>query len=167
MNFLILSTIFIFTVILCPPFGFSQNTIPAETVMVIDGDTIIMMIEGKKEWVDLLAIDAPEPTQPWGVVSQNALKTLVEGKQIHIEFDQEKHNHEGRLWGYLWAGETLVNHAMVLNGYALWDFWPPNVRYDKKLLDAEFLARKNWQGMWKSAEPSPNDLLLQHKSPLE
>jgi endonuclease YncB( thermonuclease family) len=59
--------------------------------------------------------------------------------------------------GYLWAGDTFINLEMVLNGYALWDFWPPNNRYDDELLEAEFQARKEWKGIWKSPVPTRDD----------
>ena len=140
-----------------PTSAFSQESASAKAVRVIDGDTIIMMVDGKKEWVNLLAVDAPESAQPWGLIAAAALKMLVDGKDIRIEFDEQRRRHDGRMWGYLWVGGTFVNREMVLNGYALWDFWPPNIRYDDTLLDAEFAARKNWKGIWKSPKPSSGD----------
>ena len=140
-----------------PASVFSQESAAAKFLRIIDGDTMIMMVDGKKEWVNLLAVDAPEAVQPWGMVALNALNMLVTGKDIRIEFDKEKRNYEGQMWGYLWVGDTFVNQEMVLNGYALWDFWPPNIRYDEQLLDAEFQARKDRKGMWKSPTPSSED----------
>lgn len=141
-----------------PATVFSQESASATVLRIIDGDTMIMMVEGKKEWVNLLAVDAPEGVQPWGMVALNALDMLVTGKDIRIEFDKEKRNYEGQMWGYLWVGETFVNREMILNGYALWDFWPPNIRYDEQLLDAEFQARKEGKGMWKSQKPTADDM---------
>ncbi len=145
-------------VLALPSLVFSQESASATVLRIIDGDTMIMMVEGKQEWVNLLAVDAPEPAQPWGMVALNALNMLVDGKDIRIEFDKEQRNYEGQMWGYLWVGETFVNREMVLNGYALWDFWPPNIRYDEQLLAAEFQARKNWKGMWKSQAPTADDM---------
>lgn len=141
-----------------PTSVFSQEYTSAKVLRIIDGDTMIMMVEGKKEWVNLLAVDAPEAVQPWGMVALNALNGLVTGKDIRIEFDKKKRNYEGQMWGYLWVGETFVNLEMVLNGYALWDFWPPNIRYDEQLLTAEFQARREWKGMWKSPAPTSDDM---------
>lgn len=148
----------IFLVLSLPSSSFSQEFASATVLRIIDGDTMIMMVEGKKEWVNLLAIDAPETVQPWGMVALNALNMLVAGKDIRIEFDKEQRTPEGQLWGYLWVGDTFVNREMVLNGYALWDTWPPNTRYDDQLLDAEFQARKDWKGMWKSPKPTADDM---------
>ena len=148
----------LFFVLSLPSSAVSQESASATVLRMIDGDTMIMMVEGKQEWVNLLAIDAPETGQPWGMIALNALNMLVDGKDIRIEFDKEQRNYEGRMWGYLWVGDTFVNREMVLNGYALWDFWPPNTRYDEQLLNAEFQARKDWKGMWKSPAPSSDDM---------
>ena len=137
---------------------FSQESTSVTVLRIIDGDTMMMMVEGKKEWVNLLAVDAPEGVQPWGMVAHNALNVLVAGKDMRLEFDKEQRNPAGQMWGYLWVGETFVNLEMVLNGYALWDFWPPNIRYDEQLLDAEFQARKDRKGMWKSPKPTAEDM---------
>ncbi len=148
----------IFLVLSLPSSTFSQESASATVLRIIDGDTMIMMVEGKKEWVNLLAVDAPETVQPWGMVALNALNRLVDGKDIRIEFDKEQRTHEGQMWGYLWVGETFVNREMILNGYALWDYWPPNNRYDDEFLEAEFQARKDWKGMWKSQAPTADDM---------
>gem|GEM_PF-5173213 len=147
----------LFLILSLPPAVFSQDSVAATFLRIVDGDTVIMMVEGKREWVHLLAVDAPEGVQPWGMVALNALKMLVEGQDIRIEFDKEQRNYQGHLWGYLWVGDVLLNREMILNGYALWDLWPPNNRYDDELLEAEFQARKAWRGMWKSPTPEGDD----------
>ena len=147
-----------FLVLSLPSSTFSQESVSATVLRIIDGDTMIMMVEGKKEWVNLLAVDAPETVQPWGMVALNALNRLVDGKDIRIELDKEQRGHEGQLWGYLWVGDIFVNREMVLNGYALWDLSPPNTRYDDEFLEAEFQARKDWKGMWKSQAPTADDM---------
>ncbi len=153
--------------LLLPTSAFSQEFAAAESIRVIDGDTIIMMVDGKKEWVNLLAIDAVEPVQPWGLVATAALKMLVDGKDVRIEYDEQKRRPDGRMWGYLWVGDTFVNHQMILNGYALWEFWPPNIRYDEKLLAAEFEARNNWKGIWKSPKPTADDTPFDYQPNVE
>ena len=143
--------------LMLPMSALSLESASATVIRVIDGDTMIMMVDGKKEWVDLLAVDAVEGIQPWGYIATGALKMLVEGKELRIEFDEQPRNPDGRMWGYVWVGDTMINQEMVLNGYALWDFWPPNIRYDEKFLNAEFEGRNNGKGIWKSPKPTDAD----------
>ena len=152
-----------FVVLSFPSFAMSQEVVSAKVIRVVDGDTLVMFVGERREWIDLIAIDAPEAVQPWGMVAFSALKALVDGKDIRIEFDIEKRNPEGRLWGYLWAGDTFINRELVLNGYALWDYWPPNNLYDDDLINAEFQARKEWRGMWKSPVPTNGDAQFRHE----
>ena len=75
---------------------------------VVDGDTIIIIIDDKNERVRLIGVDTPEivhPEKPVEFFGQEATaftKSMVEGKKVRLEYDQEKRDKYGRLLAYVY-----------------------------------------------------------------
>ena len=70
-----------------------SNDLPARVVAVHDGDTLSIMIGGKRERVRLTGIDAPERGQrPWGAKAKRHLEELLDrsGRTVSLELDVEK-----------------------------------------------------------------------------
>ena len=63
---------------------------------VVDGDTIIVNINGKKERVRLIGVDTPEtkhpnkPVEYFGREASAFTKLMVEGKKVRLEYDWQK-----------------------------------------------------------------------------
>ena len=116
---------------------------------VHDGDTVSLSYKGRKYKVRLIGIDAPELGQrPWGFRSKEHLKELLTG-ETSIEVDVQRHDKYGRLLAYLRRNDgTLINEAMVEDGYALLLTIPPNVKYADELRGAQVEARRAQRGIW-------------------
>jgi micrococcal nuclease len=118
---------------------------------VIDGDTI--EIEGGQR-VRYIGIDTPEtvdprkPVQCFGVEASNHNKQLVEGKKVRLEKDISEADKYGRLLRYIYVGDTLVNLALVEDGFAHSSSYPPDVKYQDKFTEAEKEAREAKKGLW-------------------
>lgn len=118
---------------------------------VIDGDTI--EIEGG-ERVRYIGIDTPETVDPrktvqcFGVEASKKNKELVEGKTVRLEKDITDRDKYKRLLRYVWLGDTLVNLALVQDGFARSYSYPPDIKYQNKFVAAERQAREVKLGLW-------------------
>lgn len=125
---------------------------------VVDGDTIELETGEKVRYV---GIDTPEtkhpkkPVQCFGREASQKNKELVEGKVILMEKDISDTDRYGRQLRYIYlpnpeaSDEAIfVNEYLVEQGYALLLTYPPDVKYDTLLRDAEKRAREGKKGLW-------------------
>jgi micrococcal nuclease len=114
---------------------------------VVDGDTFHCG-DGRK--VRLIGIDSPERRQrPFGSIAQHALlRMLPTGSPVLLEHDVTLTDRYGRLLAYVWVGTTLVNEAMVRDGWAVLYTVPPNVKYAERFRQAQNKARTRGAGLW-------------------
>lgn len=155
--------------LICPSavYAFRHN---AKVLYVIDGDTLKIMYDGKKQSIRLIGIDAPESKKnskafkdsrrssrdidaivTQGKIAKKYVKGLVKkGDSIKIEFDVEKRDKYRRLLGYVYLHDgRMLNDVIIRNGYASPLTIPPNVKYRKKLLRSYRYAREHRLGLWK------------------
>ncbi len=87
---------------------------------VIDGDTIWVYVNGASERVRYLGINAPERDTACGKVATRVNRRLLRGKSLRLVGDADVSNRDvyGRLLRYVYAGNTLVNAALVRQGVA-------------------------------------------------
>lgn len=117
-------------------------------VRVVDGDTIIVRLEGTSEHVRYIGIDTPEMDDERPAVRRRAAAAreanarLVGGRRVRLELDAERRDRYGRLLAYVWIGDTLVNEVLVRAGHAAPYTVPPNVKYADRFLDAARDARR-------------------------
>ena len=122
---------------------------------VIDGDTIVVNINGKKEKVRLIGVDTPEtkhpqkPVQRFGKEAYLFTKKMVEGKEVRLEYDWQKRDKYGRLLAYVFLTDgTFLNAEIIKQGYGF-----AYTKYPFKYLDEfrryEREARENKRGLWK------------------
>lgn len=122
-------------------------------VHVTDGDTIIARLDKpeRKETIRLLCINTPEKNHPGFGEATEALKGLVRGGYVTLEFDKpgvEKRDVYGRLLAYVIADGVNCNVEMVRLGWT--PYWK---KYGKGRLAEEFQAaeeeaKKNKRGLW-------------------
>ena len=121
---------------------------------VVDGDTIVVEIDGKHEKIRLIGVDTPETVHPskpveyFGKEASEFTKSMVEGKQVRIEFDWQKRDKYGRLLAYIFLTDgTFVNAEIVKQGYG-----HAYTRFPFKYLDEfrryEKEAREKGLGLW-------------------
>ena len=129
-------------------------TLEAIVVHVDDGDTIDVQVDGRVERVRYIGIDAPEIAHegsggaPGGEAAARLNRTLLRGRHVRLELDQEQRDRYGRLLAYVWTGGTMVNLEMVRLGYARALTIPPNVRYAQRFAGAEASAERAQLGLW-------------------
>jgi micrococcal nuclease len=76
-------------------------------------------------------------------------RRLVEGKQLHLVFDQEKKDRYGRYLAYVYRGDGLfVNAELVKAGYAHVLSRFPNIHQAKNLLAVQRTAMEKGRGIW-------------------
>jgi len=141
---------------------------------VVDGDTIKINMDGKKETLRLIGIDTPEtvdprkPVQCFGKEASNIAKELLLNKEVRIEKDSTQGDRDkyGRLLAYVFLKDGLFyNKYMVEQGYAHEYTYDEPYKYQSEFKESEKSARENQRGLW-----SPNtcngskDILIKAKS---
>ena len=124
---------------------------------VVDGDTLEIQRFGKIEKVRLIGIDTPEtldprkPVQCYGKEASDKSKSLLDGKDIKLEFDPivgEKDKY-GRLLAYVWLNGSLVNLDLLKGGYAHeYTYRNQKYKYQLEFKDAENSAKFGLVGLW-------------------
>ena len=123
----------------------SQERTRAVVSRVIDGDTVEL---ANGERVRLIGIDTPERDRPYFQEAKEKLTELIEGKEVVLEKDISEQDRYGRLLRYVWLGSVLINLEMVKQGYANSYTYPPDVKYQEEILQAEREARQKGIGLW-------------------
>lgn len=125
-----------------------------KVVKVVDGDTFKIEFRGESKSVRMIGIDTPEvnhpsePVQCYGVEASLKTKELVEGKEVRLEQDVSQTDRYGRILAYVWVDEVFINEKIVKEGYAFSSSYPPDVKYQDILDEAEIFARENKAGLW-------------------
>jgi endonuclease YncB( thermonuclease family) len=103
----------------------AQTTVgPAYVTRVVDGDTLFVELGGRLEVVRYLGINTPRIEHPlygpgpYALLAREANRRLVEGKWVFLGFEGAVRDRHDRLLAYVWAGDILVNAALVHRGYA-------------------------------------------------
>ncbi|MBI2330167.1 thermonuclease family protein [Candidatus Daviesbacteria bacterium] len=123
---------------------------------VVDGDTI-QLTNGKT--VRLIGIDTPETVDPrrpvgcFGKEASNEAKKLLAGKEVILQKDISETDKYKRLLRYIFLplqnNQTLfVNDYLVREGFAKVLTYPPDVKYNEQLRQAEKEAREGNRGLW-------------------
>jgi endonuclease YncB( thermonuclease family) len=123
-------------------------------VRVVDGDTIVVEMDGTLHRVRYIGIDTPETHHPsegasyLGYEAGDANLALVgEGTTIVMQRDISEMDQYDRLLRYIWVGDTLVNAELVRQGLARVRFYPPDVLYEAEIKAALDEARAADRGL--------------------
>jgi endonuclease YncB( thermonuclease family) len=119
---------------------------------VVDGDTVVVEIDGREERLRYVGIDTPEVTdsEPYSEEAKALNADLVEGKEVCLERDVNDRDSFGRLLRYVWLPDgTFVNEVIVREGLA-WvvRFGEDSARLQPDLLPAEHEAIADRRGVW-------------------
>ena len=121
---------------------------------VVDGDTI--MVEGIGS-VRLIGVDTPETVHPnrpvefFGKEASAFTKRMLEGKQVRLEYDQERQDRYGRTLAYVYLTDgTFANAEIIRRGYGhAYTRFP--FRHLEKFRQLEREARTSRRGLWGTA----------------
>jgi micrococcal nuclease len=136
---------------------------PAEAVVpvarVIDGDTIVVRLDGGYEDVRLIGVDTPEtvkpdtPVQCFGERASHFTKRLLEGRRVRLVFGVERHDVYGRSLAYVHLGRRFVEAMLVRRGLARSLTIPPNDRFAPLFRRLERRASLAGRGLWGACRP--------------
>ena len=121
----------------------------------VDGDTLDVELGDTVERVRLVGIDTPESVIPgvepecFGPEASRRLARLAPvGTSVRVERDIEARDSYGRLLGYLYVGDVMVNLVLVAEGYARVLRIPPNTAFAPEFAAAQRDARRDRLAMW-------------------
>ncbi|MBP9813651.1 thermonuclease family protein [Candidatus Woesebacteria bacterium] len=134
----------------------ATNSATARVVKVVDGDTISVLLNGKKETVRLIGIDTPEVVDPrrlvqcFGKEASEKTKQLLTDKQVTLVDDQSQGNRDkyNRLLRYVFLDDVNINQQLLEEGYAHEYTYRLPYTYQPEFTDAERRARENKKGLW-------------------
>jgi micrococcal nuclease len=129
---------------------------------VTDGDTITVRVDGRRERVRYIGLDAPEiahpdegtPAECGGDEARAANAHIVDGTEVLLERDRSDRDRFGRLLRHVWVetgdGWELVGERLVAGGSVEARSYPPDTARDGHLEAAERGARRAGLGIWGS-----------------
>jgi len=123
-------------------------------IRVVDGDTIIVRLNGRKERVRLIGVDTPEtvrpdtPVQYYGKEASAFTRQMVERKPVRLEYDWQRRDKYDRLLAYVYLEDgTFLNAELIKQGYGhAYTRFP--FKYLKRFRGYEREARENGRGLW-------------------
>ena len=128
-----------------------------DVIKVVDGDTIEVAINNKKEKIRLIGIDTPEtvdprkPVQCFGKEASNKAKEMLSGKKVLLEIDltQGERDKYKRLLRYVFLENGLnFNKYMIEQGFAHEYTYDLPYKYQKEFKQAEQEAMQAGRGLW-------------------
>jgi endonuclease YncB( thermonuclease family) len=127
----------------------SPATFTGRVVGIRDGDSLVVLRDGREVQVRLHGVDAPEGGQAFGSVCKRALSNLVFGKTVTVQVvDIDRYR---RSVSRVTADGHDVGLEMIRGGFA-WHYmqYSDNARYAA----AEEGARRARRGLWQDARPT-------------
>ncbi|MCK5512993.1 MAG: thermonuclease family protein [Deltaproteobacteria bacterium] len=128
-----------------------SNSQTLKCTRVVDGDTIVL---NTGERVRLIGVDTPEtkhprkPVEYYGKEASAFTKKMVEGKEVRLEYDQQKRDKYDRLLAYVYLKDgTFLNAEIVKQGYGhAYTRFP--FKYLEQFRQYEKEAREAKRGLW-------------------
>ncbi len=149
----------------CIPRNTQQDL--AVVLRVIDGDTILAIINGEVKTIKYIGIDTPalatasQTAARMAAQAYNLNKFLVEGRVVVLVKDVSDTDAAGNLLRYVLVDDLFVNYNLVKQGLAVALAVPPDVTCRATLEAAQLEAMNKKVGLWQqtpTASPRPNNL---------
>lgn len=124
---------------------------------VIDGDTIVVEINGTPEKVRLIGVNTPETVDPrkkvecFGKEASRFVTDILTGTSVSLEADvsQGERDRYGRLLRYVYLPNgTLLNKTIIAEGYGYEYTYHVPYRYMNEFKEAQYSAQKSKKGLW-------------------
>ncbi len=135
-----------------------ERVVSGQTLEILDKTGKIPVLQQ----VRLAGITAPDLRQePWGVQAKQYLNQLCQGQKILLEANLKDKDPYGRISGYVWLNQTLINEELVKNGYVLAEISSISrpvtsnfkTQYRQRLNYAQEYARLMGNGIWNPKKP--------------
>lgn len=129
----------------------------AEVVRVVDGDTLVVEIDGEQVKVRLIGVDCEESTkederlntEKGRAEAAYAASLLSRGTVVYLQKDQSETDVYGRLLRYVWlelpenpwdvkeVGQKMLNGILIEKMHTRVMEYPPDVRYSELFRELE------------------------------
>ena len=126
-----------------------------EVVRVIDGDTLVAIVDGEETTIRLLTFDTPEtknPDEPVQCLGPEATEFLTErlpaGTPIELEYDEERLDRYDRTLAGVYESESLINAEIAEAGLGVPVYFAPNDRFLREVEEASERAQENGAGLF-------------------
>ena len=132
---------------------------PYQTVRVIDGDTLLLDMDGEEKRVRLIGVDTPESVNPdesknseEGKIASQFTKDLMTDASVFLEYDVQREDNYGRTLAYVYMdrGKTMLQDLLLEAGMASTMTIQPNSKYADHFFQIMVEARKNKSGFWRT-----------------
>jgi len=147
-----------------PPRAGFAPTGPTErgtVTRVVDGDTLVVEIDGGQARLRYIGMDTPEPDasdadlRASADAATEANRALVDGRDVVLERDVSETDRYDRLLRNVWVQDqngtlVMVGLELVRTGFAQVSTYPPDVKYVDLLRVAQDEARAAGVGLWAS-----------------
>ncbi len=146
-----------------PPAGFAPTgpTQRATVIRVVDGDTIVVEIDGVQARLRYIGMNTPESNasdadlRALADAATEANRALVDGRDVVLERDVSETDRYDRLLRNVWVQDqhgrlVMVGLELVRTGFAQVSTYPPDVKYVDRLRAAQDEARAAGVGLWAS-----------------
>jgi len=126
---------------------------------IVDGDTVVVSVQGHRATVRLIGIDTPETKKPatpiecYGPEATEFLHALIPpGTILDVHRDIESRDHFGRLLAYLFRRDDglFVNREILIQGFARTLSIAPNTTYSRDFEQVASRARREGKGLWRA-----------------
>ena len=130
------------------------NHLRAHVVRAVDGDTALVRLGGRTEYVRYIGVDTPEtvkpdtPVQCFGPQASAFDHRLVDDRTVRLDFDREREDAYGRLLAYVHAGGRFINAALVRAGFARTLSIAPNTAHAGLFARLAERAARRGRGLW-------------------
>lgn len=142
-------------------FPLSVNADKVKLSKCIDGDTVSVIINNEEIKVRFLAVDAPEvdKKEPYSIEAKDfTCDMLTKSKKIYLEYDKnsDKEDKYGRILGWVWADDKLLQKELIQNGYAKVAYLYNDYKYTSELKEFESIAKEKKINIWSDYNPTTN-----------
>ena len=129
-----------------------------KVIKVIDGDTIVVELNNKKEEIRFLGLNTPEIEGPYrheecfGKEASDIVKKILTNKQVYLipDFHASNRDKYKRLLRYVYLENgAFINAFLIKEGFAFYYSYPKeDLQFSEYFFNLEKKARENKKGLW-------------------
>ena len=116
-----------------------------KVIGIKDGDTFVLLIDGKEQVVRFAHVDCPEKKQPFGNKAKQFVSEMCFGKYVTLIHHNKYDRNKRLIAEVILQDGTNINKELIKNGLA-WHF--KKYSKDTEYAEPELQARQNKIGLW-------------------